>query len=121
MRPLLHHRGALDRRNAGAHYGLGLVALPKGDLSKADRGFREAISLKVKFPEAQESPGKTLLRLHQWPAAAAASCRRWPRIPARSKRTNEIATALARSGQRVAPPSSFEGPRTHTAQPGFHR
>ncbi len=61
----------LDPENADAHYFLGTLQLSRNELAEAEKHLLEALRLRERFPEAQNSLGVLYLMKKQYPQAEA--------------------------------------------------
>jgi tetratricopeptide (TPR) repeat protein len=102
----------LDADNPGAHYGLGLVHLQKGEIGAATEEFRKTLALRPDYVDAKKSLAEALLLQNKWAEAAALL----KEVVAVEPRSMEASTAYARAlsnlGDKAAAKEQFDRART---------
>jgi tetratricopeptide (TPR) repeat protein len=97
----------LNSKHPGAHYGLGLVHLQKGDLATAETEFRRALTFQPNSVAAGESLGETLVREHKWSEAVAVLNNVVAVNPDSLEAANALAIALQHCGQQEQASEEF--------------
>lgn len=119
----------LEPKQAGAHYGLGLVRMQEGNFDAAEASFRQAMALRPQYADAEEGLGEVLLNRQAWPEAANVFERVLTERPSSTGAINGLATALSRIGRQEEARKEFaraqqlarRSVQLHRAQGSYNR
>jgi protein O-GlcNAc transferase len=97
-----------DSNNAGAHYGLGLIFLQKGEIDGAVEQFHKSLAIRPDFLEAQKGLAEAFMLQSRWAKATALLAQAFRASPHSTEVVTAYARALQNAGEKTEAEKQFQ-------------